>query len=212
MEAKSGKKGKGREVNTREESWDGYWGLVEAGRLLEPIAAKHGGVPLLNQFACMSLRFDLAMAREQFIKLDDGIHYCRVPERADKISGAVDARIRVLFAFRSDQFAQAMERVDEDIRREYFPREVPEANGTEPPDLGRASLFVRQLSALHDTRECNDLTPGLSAELDASIQLLEEHADGKPWVSATLEVARSLREHMASIIVTERCHARWLCG
>lgn len=211
MKAKSGKKEKRREDYTRDGAWDGYWGLVEVGRLLEPIVAKHGGVSLLNQFACMSSLFDLAMAREQFIKLDDGIHYCRVSEGTDKISGAVDARIRIMFAFRGDEFAQAMAKIEEEIRGEHLPREVPELNATEPPDLGRASLFVRQLSALHDNTGCGDLTPGLSAELDASIQILENHVDWKPWVPATLEVARSLGEHMSSIVVAERCHARWLC-
>lgn len=62
-----------------------------------------------------------------------------------------------------------------------------------------AVTFINQLSDLYDEEGFRSIPPGLSKDLDNSIEVLRKYMDREPWVKYTLENALSLRESMPMI-------------
>lgn len=62
-----------------------------------------------------------------------------------------------------------------------------------------ACSFVNQLSDLYDEEQLDQLTPGLSSLLDASIKVLHANLNNAKWVKMTLDNAKFLRNHISEI-------------
>lgn len=179
---------------TVEEKKHPNWILVEVGEHLEPFFEKHGGFPMLNRWAVGMMTWP-----EETILLEDGDHYRRVckqtGEEPDK------SEVKRGFLFTDENYAQALSKIEEDVRRTFFNLEALEAKGQEPQELYHASSLVNQLYDLNCDEGLRELTPGLSSELDAAIRTLEKYKGCVEWVKFTLESALSLRELMPEILV-----------
>ena len=55
------------------------------------------------------------------------------------------------------------------------------------------------MSDLYDDEGWRQLTPGLSALLDQSIEVIKKNATQENWIQMTLDNALYLREHMDEI-------------
>lgn len=62
-----------------------------------------------------------------------------------------------------------------------------------------ACSYVTQLSDLYDECKWDQLTPGLSALLDQSIEVIRKNVGKAKWVQMTLDEALWLKEHMPEI-------------
>ena len=62
-----------------------------------------------------------------------------------------------------------------------------------------ACSFVDQLSDLYDENDWRQLTPGLAAMLNQSIDILKRNLNKAKWVQMTLDNAEYLKENMPEI-------------
>ena len=162
------------------------WVWVETGVALERYLRKHGGVAVPNVFAPGVLE----KPPESIVWLDDGFHYRRVPDSGD--DGEVVTK--VVLGFRDEAAARkAFEAADGEIRGEHFLLQTFSPDAENPDEVRCADAFQNQFFDLCWEEGFRDLTPGLSRDLEKTIEVLERYK------SNLLRSARSLREVMPEI-------------
>lgn len=168
------------------------WVWAEVSGKVELYFKKFGGFPLPNEFVSEVL--DKPASKIQL--MPDGFHYKRM-------IGTSDNNVeKVIFGFKNREIA---EKVTADVNYEMRKTEFNIASigeGQEddkPNELKYASSFVNQLSDLYDEENMVQLTPGLSSELDASIEILNKYQNDAAWISRTLDLARYLRSNVSTV-------------
>lgn len=163
---------------------------VEVGGRVEDYFRKGGAHPLANEHVQQVLKMTLGRLE----LLDDGVHFRR------NMGNPGESEAKALFGFKDRQTAENfLSQMDCEIKQHEFNSEALHGSEVRPKDLGYAVSFVDQLTDLYDEEGFRDLTPGLSAELDASIETLEKHLTQRTWVKHALSSARFLRESMPGI-------------
>ena len=168
------------------------WVWGEVSRSVEKYFKKFEGYPLPNSLVAEVLKKnsnDIEMSK-------DGFHYKR------KIGKNSEATEKVVYGFPSQDVAdRAMASANYEIERHKLNMQL--INEDEPSkrelSFDGACSFVDQLSDLYDDEGWRQLTPGLSAMLDQSIEVIKKNAEQEKWIQMTLDNALYLREHMDEI-------------
>lgn len=173
-------------------SW--IWGEVSGA--IEHYFKKFEGYPLPNEFVVEVLH----KSPDDIELLDDGFHYRR------KIGSNSNATEKVIYGFPNKEIAdKAMSVAEYESKRTTLNMDLvnrkPEVNEVEENKLSfeGACSYVTQLSDLYDEQGWDQLTPGLSALLDQSIDVIRDNVNKAKWVQMTLNEALWLREHMPEI-------------
>jgi len=168
------------------------WVWAEVSGKVELYYKEFGGFPLPNEFVSEVL--DKPSSKIQL--MPDGFHYKRV------IGASENNTEKVIFGFKNREIAEKVtSSVNYEVRRAEFNTsslgESREEN--KPNELKYASSFVNQLSDLYDEENLVQLTPGLSSELDDSIEILNKHKNDADWVLRTLDLAKYLRSNVSTV-------------
>ena len=166
------------------------WGEVSG--TIEHYFKKFEGYPLPNEFVAEVLKKnpnDIELSK-------DGFHYKRI------IGKNVEATEKVVYGFPSQDIAdRAMSNANYEIERQKLNMQLINEDTSSKKELSfdGACSFVDQLSDLYDDEGWRQLTPGLSAMLDQSIEVITKNARTENWIQMTLDNALYLRDHMAEI-------------
>lgn len=169
------------------------WVWGEVSDSIEHYFKKFEGYPLPNSFVAEVLKKspdDIELSK-------DGFHYKR------KIGKNNEATEKIVYGFPSQDVAdRAMASANYEIERHKLNMQLINEDETgKRGDLSfdGACSFVDQLSDLYDDEEWRQLTPGLSALLDQSIEVIKKNNKQENWIRMTLDNALYLREHMDEI-------------
>ena len=166
------------------------WGEVSGA--IEHYFKKFEGYPLPN-----SLVVEVLKKNPDDIELSkDGFHYKR------KIGKNSEATEKVVYGFPSQDIAdKAMASANYEIERHKLNMQLinEDEDGKKELSFDGACSFVDQLSDLYDDEGWRQLTPGLSALLDQSIEVIKKNTKQENWIQMTLDNALYLREHMDEI-------------
>ena len=164
------------------------WGEVSGN--VEKYFKTFEGYPLPNEFVAIVLK-----KNPEEIELSmDGFHYKR------KIGSNNDTIEKVVYGFPNQDIAnKAMASADYEIKRHKLNMQAINEDASQQLSFDGACSFIDQLSDLYDEENWRQLTPGLSAMLDASIDVIENANNREKWVQMTLNNAKYLREHMPKI-------------
>lgn len=187
----AGKNGVKKIIETDISPYDNWiWGEV-SGKV-EKYFKIFKGYPLPNEFAAEVLEknpdnIELSM---------DGFHYKR------KIGENTTTTEKVIYGFPNQEIAnRALSTTDYEVNRHEFNAQALAETDDKflPGSFKGACSFVDQLSDLYDEQGWDQLTPGLSAMLDKSINILKQNTDKGTWVSQYIDNAEYLRENMPEI-------------
>ena len=166
------------------------WGEVSGA--IEHYFKKFDGYSLPN-----SLVAEVLKKNPDDIELSkDGFHYKR------KIGKNSEATEKVVYGFPSQDIAdKAMASANYEIERHKLNMQLinEDEDGKKELSFDGACSFVDQLSDLYDDEGWRQLTPGLSALLDQSIEVIKKNTKQENWIQMTLDNALYLREHMDEI-------------
>lgn len=167
------------------------WVWAEVSGKVEHYFKKFGGFPLPNEFAAEVLEKKATKIRLS----TDGFHYERI------IGTSIDPVKKVIFGFKSKEIAnKVMQSADYETRKDLFNTDLlKNESDSSRSDLDCAASFVNQLSDLYDEENLTQLTPGLSAEFDDSIEVLKAHVGEAEWISTTLELANYMRKKIPTV-------------
>lgn len=167
------------------------WGEVSGA--IEHYFKKFERYPLPNSFVAEVLKKnpdDIELSK-------DGFHYKR------RIGNNSEATEKVVYGFPNQDAAdRAMASANYEIERHKLNMNLITEDGAGKRELSfdGACSFIDQLSDLYDDEGWRQLTPGLSALLDQSIEVLKKNVDRQEnWIQMTLDNALYLREHMDEI-------------
>lgn len=164
------------------------WGEV-SGKV-EKYFKMFEGYPLPNELVAIVLKKN----PEEIELSNDGFHYKR------KIGSNNEATEKVIYGFPNQEIAdKAMASADYEIERHKLNMQMINENKSSQLSFDGACSFIDQLSDLYDEEDWRQLTPGLSAMLDASIDIIEKSENRENWVKMTLDNAKYLKEHMPKI-------------
>lgn len=170
------------------------WGEVSGA--IEHYFKKFEGYPLPNEFVVEVLH----KSPNDIELLDDGFHYRR------RIGQNEDQTEKVIYGFPNKEIAdKAMAAAEYEAKRLTLnmnlvkPSNLANESEDSPLTFEGACSYVTQLSDLYDECKWDQLTPGLSALLDQSIEVIRNNVDKAKWVQMTLDEALWLKEHMPEI-------------
>lgn len=170
------------------------WGEVSGA--IEHYFKKFEGYPLPNEFVVNVLHKN----PDDIELLDDGFHYRR------KIGANSNATEKVIYGFPDQDTAnKAMNAAEYESKRTTLNMDlINRKQDLDEAEDGKLSFegacsYVNQLSDLYDEQGWDQLTPGLSALLDQSIEVIKDNVNKEKWVKMTLDEALWLRENMPEL-------------